>query len=429
MQKSQFSQYITRNFAAILLFLTKTINGKEAEAMYLYKTMLTKQFAPNMRWETLEIDGRAVMADVVALDSRLPLKRRSSIRRASGDIPKLGTKRSLNETQMNDIMLLEAMPGDNSKEISRIIFDDTTSVTKSVWERLEYMFLTALSNDGIYGTSDENNIGQEIKIDLKQPERNQFGVTTPWSSPDAKPIDDIVRIMKQAKVYGHNLAFIHMDDRTFTSLLSNMQIKRMLAASSGYGTAPDSALADAMPEQLRNMLRTQYRVTVNVVDRAFIFEKDGVDTVFQGWTENKVVFTPSMNVGKLVYTRLAAEMNPNKNVDYGKVDDYILLSIYQVMDDTPLEFTTSQARVLPVLNMANIYSLNTEEATNAEQTEGDATITLYGDATVVKADAIQALKDLGVTIAVNASDATVEKKVNELSDEQETAFKTAMGIA
>lgn len=428
MIRSQFAQYIQRSFKAILLTLTNTINGKEGQEAYLYKSMLTKRFAPNMRWENLSIEGRAVMADVVALDSRLPLKRRASISKATGDIPKLGTKRSLNETQMNDIMMLRAMPGDQTMEIERIIFGDTVAVTRGIWERLEYMFLQGLSNDGVYGTSTADNVGQEIKVDLMQPDDNKYGVTTPWSDPTARPIDDIIRVMKQARTRGTVLRFIHMDDSTFTALLTNLQVKRQLAAASGYGSVSDSGLADAMPEQLRNMFRTQYNLTINVVDRSFIFEKDGEDTVVNGWTENKVVFTPSMNVGNLVHTMLPAEMNPNKAVDYGKVDDYILIAIYQVLDDTPLEFTTSQARVLPVINMSNIYSLNTEEAETGEQTEGDETVTLYGETDVLKSNVINALSRLGVNVAENITDAALIKKVNGLSKAKEDALKFALEI-
>lgn len=429
MEKSQFSQYIKKFFKGIALLLTQTINGKEAEATYLYKVMLTKKFSASMKWETLNIDGRAVMADVVALDSRFPLKKRSRIQKASGEIPKLGTKRSLNETQMNEIMLLEAMPGENEAEIARIIFDDDKSVTVGIWERLEYQFLQAFSNNGIFEVTKENNIGQHVlRVNLMQPTKNQFGAATKWSDPEAKPIDDIVRVMKAAKQFGHNLAIVHMNDATFSQLANNTQIRRMFAASNGYGQVENAMLPMVLPEQLKALLKNQYKLTVNIIDRAFVFEKNGEDTVLQGWTDNKVVFTASMNVGSLVYTKLAAELRPNKNADYAKVDDYILLSKYQDGDDTPLEYTTSQARVIPVINMHNIYSLDVEEAQDGAQVEGDTTINIYGDNTVVKADAIQALKDLGVSIAVNASDKTVISKINELTAEQEEAFKTAMSI-
>lgn len=432
MEKSQFSQYIDKWLKPIALYLTKTINGKETPETYLYKLMLTKKFSPTMKWESIGIDGRTVMADVVATDSQLPLKKRSLIKRLTGSIPKIGMKKSMNETQMDEISLLESLATAGNTyemEIVDIVFDDARSVVKGVFERLEYMFLQALSNDGVFQTEDDENVGILIRVDLEMPEDQKFGVVTPWSDPAAKPIDDLTRVISAAKRKGKVLSFIHMDYSTFTALLSNTQIKRQLAASQGYGSVANDGLADALPEQLTNLMRTQYKLTINVIDRSVIAEIDGVDTVINCWTENKVVLTTGMNVGNLVWSRLAAERRPNKAFDYAKIDDYTLLSIYQTMDDTPLEYTTSQARVLPVLNMMNIYSINTEEASIAAQTEGDTTITLFGDSTVVKADAITALKSLGVTINANATDATVQKKVNELNAEDEQAFKTALDIA
>lgn len=429
MEKSQFSQYIDKWLKGIALYLTKTINGKETPETYLYKLMLIKKFSPTMKWESIGIDGRTVMADVVATDSQLPLKKRSLIKRLTGSIPKIGMKKSMNETQMDEIALLESLQGDYEAEIVDIVFDDARSVVKGVWERLEYMFLQALSNDGVFQTEDDENVGILIRVDLEMPDDQKYGVVTAWSDPAAKPIDDLTRVISAAKLKGKVLSFIHMDYTTFTALLSNTQIKRQLAASQGYGSVANDGLADALPEQLTNLMRTQYKLTINVVDRSVIAEIDGVDTVINCWTENKVVLTTSMTVGNLVWSRLAAERRPNKAFDYAKIDDYTLLSIYQTMDDTPLEYTTSQARVLPVLNMLNIFSINTEEASVAVQTEGNSTITLFGVTTVVKADAIAALKALGVNVNANATDATVEKKVNELNAEDEQAFKTALSIA
>lgn len=47
-------------------------------------------------------------ADVVSMDSSLPLKKRDSLGRASGDLPKIGMELFLNEKQMSDIDALIA---------------------------------------------------------------------------------------------------------------------------------------------------------------------------------------------------------------------------------------------------------------------------------------------------------------------------------
>lgn len=450
MEQSLFQQYVTRFFTGVALKLTQLINGKSEEALpqtYLYKTMLRTKFSPTLKWNTLTVKGRRVMADVVSLDASFPLKKRGAVSRAEGDIPKMASKRSLNETQMTDIMVLESMPGDNSIQIARILFEDTTAVVTSIWERIEYQFLQALSS-GVFSVANETeddqgnsltNIGTEFRVDLMLPDNNKFGAAIKWSEDNATPIDDIERITSYAKTQGHKLTNIFMDTPTWNKFKKNTQVRQYLAGFSGAVVVVNNSQILRIPnfKEVNDYLLSEYGITITIIDRSVIAERDGVDKVLNAWTENAVVFTQSTIVGDLVYGQLAAEKFPNKNVSYAKVDGYILVSKYQKLQDTPLEFTTSQARVIPVVDMSDIYIMDCEEAqpTGADfagddlQTEGDATLTIYGDTTVLRVNVINALKDLGVKgIASNITDATLVKKVNELNESDETAFKLALEI-
>lgn len=436
MEKSLFQQYVTRFFTGVALKLTQLINGTEEQKKYLFTTMLTPKFSPTLKWNTLTVKDRAVMADVVALDSPFPLKKRGKISRAEGDIPKIATKRSLNETQMTDIMVLEAMPGDNTTQVAKILFADTTAVTRSIWERLEYQFLQGLSS-GVFSveneTEDENgnklsNVGIEFRVDLMQPETNKFGASVAWSLEGATPIDDIERVTAYAKTQGHALRFIWMDTPTWNKFKKNAQVRSYLAGAMGF---TGNNLPIPTLKQINEYLSDEYQVTITIVDRSVIAERDGKDTTINCWTENAVVFTPSMNVGDLVYGQLAAEKYPNKAVSYAKVGPYILLAKYQKVGDTPLEYTTSQARVIPVIDMSDIYTIDVEEAQDASdeiQTEDNETLTLYGETDVLRVNVINALKALGVNANDSMKDTTLVKKVNELSDADEAAFKVAIEI-
>jgi hypothetical protein len=114
-------------------------------------------------------------------------------------------------------------------------------------------------------------------------------------------------------------------------------------------------------------------------------------------------------------------------VTYQKVDGYILVSKYSKND--PLrEFTSSQALVLPVIeNVDTIYILNTLDAleVDALEVEDDANITLYG-LKYVKTEVIDALKAIGIKVAVNIGDAKLIEKINSLSDEDEAKAREAI---
>jgi hypothetical protein len=135
-------------------------------------------------------------------------------------------------------------------------------------------------------------------------------------------------------------------------------------------------------------------------------------------------------VGSLVYGILAEQENPVAGVEYQQVDSFILVSKYSKND--PLrEFTSSQALVLPVIeNVGSIYLMDTQEAeeVDANETEGDATITLYEE-TYTKADVIAAINATGVfktTIAADITDADLIAKINRLSDAKEAIIKAAV---
>ena len=81
----------------------KNANSANREFTYLYKQKLRTQFSLDGRWASILAQYTRVAADVVALDSELPLKSRDTIETISGDIPKLGLKLYLTEKQMKDV--------------------------------------------------------------------------------------------------------------------------------------------------------------------------------------------------------------------------------------------------------------------------------------------------------------------------------------
>jgi len=440
MEKSLFQRFVTRYFGGVALRLTNLINDKKLPNTYLYREMLRPKFSATLKWNTLTVKGRAIMADVVSLDSPFPLKKRGSISRAEGDVPKIATKRSLNETQMTDIMILEADPsGDNSVEIAKILFEDTTAVVIGVEERIEYQFLQGLSS-GVFSvaneTEDENgnrltNIGIEYRVDLMHPEDHKFGAAIPWSNPDATVVDDIERINTFARSKGDRLTNIYMDTATFNKFKRNTQLRTYLAGLQGSVVAGTNLPIPSLALINEFLGGEEYGARISIIDRTVTAERDGKDVVLTCWTPNAVVFTTGTIVGDYVYGKLAAERFPNKNVDYQKIGLFTLVSKYQKLGDTPLEFTTSQARVIPVVDMSDIYIMDCEEAqdtTATIQTEGDATITIYGSTNVNRQSLINALKALGVKVAANITDPTLVKKVNELNDEDEMALKFALEI-
>jgi hypothetical protein len=420
MKESLFVKY-TSWLSSIILGVVTKINGGKTELSYLHKSMLTEELSTDLKWSTLTVNSTIVAADIVAMDSPLPLKKRDAIGTANGEITKLGMKKKLTEKQLSDIDTLQAKKVENSVIIEKI-FNDAVSCTMGIYEKLEYVFLKALST-GIALIEDPENVGVGIRIDYGYSDSNKFGVVTPWSNPSAKPLDDITRVLKESRSKGVSLRFMMMDQNTFDNLAANEQVRQYFAFSQNFVGAnipvPDK-------DQVNSMLQKRYKLSIEIVDRTVITERDGIRTVKTPWADNKVVFLETQKVGRLIYGILAEETRQSKSATYAKAGKYILLKKWS--EDEPFsEHTSSQALALPVIDAVDsIYLLDSEEATASQdvQVEGNTTY-LYEGVSYTKTSVIAA-----INIAVesnkaksNNTDAKLAQYIDELSDEQVLIFK------
>lgn len=420
MKESLFVKY-TSWLSAIILGVVTKVNGGKTELSYLHKTMLTEELSVDLKWSTLTINSTIVAADIVAMDSPLPLKKRDAIGTANGDITKMGMKKKLTEKQLSDIDILVNKKVEN-KVIVEKIFNDAISCTMGIYEKMEYVFLSALST-GIALIEDTENVGTGVRIDYGYAAANKFGVTTPWSDATAKPVDDIQRVIKEARSKGVSLKFMMMDQNTFDNMAANDQVRQYFAFSQNF---VGSSVPVPDQEQVNNMLQKRYKLTIVIVDRTVITERDGKRTVQTPWEANKVIFLETQKVGRVVYGILAEETRQSKSATYAKAGKYILIKKWS--EEEPFsEHTSSQALAIPVIDAVDsIYLLDSEEATASidVQTEGDAAY-LYKTVSYTKTSVIAA-----INLAYKANkakstntDATLAKYIDQMSEEQVLVFE------
>ena len=421
MEKSLFAEFAAK-FTQLAKAIVEKVNGKKTPLTYLHKEMLTPELSIDLKWQTLNVDGSVVSADVVSMDSPLPLKKRDSFGTASGDIPKLGMKISLNEKTISDIEVLKSRNVESAVIVGKL-FSDTSKCIYGIYEKLEWIFLKGLS-EGIVLIDDDTNVGTGIRVDYGYPLANKFGATIPWSDiANAKPIDDIKRIIKQAKIKGNNPAILMMDESTFDSLAANQQTRDQYAFSQNFGGQNVSIPIPDL-EQVNTLMQKRYKLTIVIVDRTVVAERDGKRTNQTPWAANKIVFLESAKVGKLVYGILAEETHKNIAVSYDKVDNFMLIKKWHSPEPFA-EWTSSQALVLPVINNVDaIYLLDVEEAETQSQVEGDANFT-YKTVVKTKVAVIAALKlaEPKTKLTVASTDAKIQYAINALSDEQVLVFE------
>lgn len=428
MEKSLFFKWLATRFSATISRFSETMNGLKGDApKYLFMQYLKKNFSVDLKWASLNGNGASVAADVVSLDSSVPLKKRDSLTTIEGDVPKIGMKKRKSEREMQDLQILEATNkgGNRTAQILAKLFNDPLAVTRGVYERLEYMFLQGLSS-GFTEHTDANNEGVAIRIDYGYNDENIFGAEVKWSESSATPISDINRIVESRSQKGRGTSYMFMDLTAWNNFKSKAEVREMYAASIGFnGTnAPTPNLDQANAALTSNKLPM-----IIIIDRSVNIEKNGIRTAVKPWATAAVVFTDTLDLGDLTYSTLVEANNPAKEVLYATADDYILVSTWHTKDPFS-EITSSQALVLPVINdVEGISVLNSEEAqVITGQTEEDATITIYEDSNVTVANLVNALNAVGVTASTEMTDVQLIKLVNKLSNKKETELKAILEI-
>jgi hypothetical protein len=335
----------------------ETINGTEAvPTPYYHLRMLRKVLSISGNWESIILNNTQIMAHVVAMNSDLPLGRRDSLSVANGKIPKMGLQYALDEQQLTDIDYM-ATTGVVGAKISGILLSDSAKLIKAVPERDEEIFLKGLST-GFAIVNDDENTGTGIRLDYGYLTANKFGVTTLWSYTSSTPFDDIQRVLDKAALDGNTITKVMLDRSTFNNMAKTDQAKQLFAFSAGFvgNNIPTPSLT-----QLNSFTSDRYGFTFEIVTRSFRYEKNGNQTTVTPWAAGAVVFLTQEEVGTLTYAPLA-ESNPAHQVagvTYNLVDDYMLLSNWGQSKPYLAQFSSIQARVVPVINNGNqIYLLN-----------------------------------------------------------------------
>lgn len=313
-------------------------------------------FSADGRWASILAEYTRVAADVVSLDSELPLKSRDAIETASGNIPKMGMKIYLTEKQMKDVdaMIAQGMP---LARIVDAIFSDTQRVIEGVWERIEDMFLSELSTG--YGVSTRNN-GTGLRVNMNLYDSNKFCVSQMWGDAESTPLDDIQKLVDKATDDQNLITDAYLDDHALNLLYRNNQVRAQFAFNQGIAVNGYSVIPVLDFEKTSQIFLTKWNIRLHRVARKIKTEINGVKQNHSPWQKGMITFVCDEVLGSLVWTNVAEATRPVEGVLYQNVDEYLLVSKYSTTD--PLrEFSSSQAMVLPILNNVDrIYLLDTQ---------------------------------------------------------------------
>ncbi len=361
MNTSLFLEIVEKFFKAVVGKITEKFNGSKKEPTLLHKTMLTEEYSADLTWGATELQHSVVAADVVALDSPLPLKSRGSFSNATGKLPKLGVKFRKGEKDISDINVMRAR-GVDEATIAAKIFDDAPKVVKSMDVRKEIMFQQGLSTGQTLVEDDENNTGTGIRVTFGYKAENIFhAIKAAWGEEGYDPIEDIRQMFDKAEADSNTITIVLISRSYLNLIRSSMSGKQLVADFQGRVYVSTDFLPQPSRKAILEALADEFGAEFRIVEGSFRIEhRDGSFETVKPWAEANIVGIPSENVGRLVYGTLAEETNPVAGVTYEKSGSHVLLSKYSKTD--PLEeFTAGQAICLTVIDGADsIYLLHAD---------------------------------------------------------------------
>ena len=430
MKESLFLQFIASIWPKLNLYIKE--KEEPEKRSYLHKEMLAPVYSSDQKWEGTSAKTSYVAADMVAMDSPLPVKKRGAIASSNGKLPKVGMKKILIESDINAINIMKARfttaSTDEAKnaEKQRILtklLNDGEACSIGIDEKNEANFLTALS-EGVLLVEDEDNVGTGLRVNFGYLDENTFGTITKGKV----SYEDIENVKSKADTDGNTITTLMLAKSKLNEIRKERWARELVADADGKVYTDETTLNVPSVKKFKEAFEDEFDITLKVVDRSILFEKNGLQKSKKPWNVDRLVFLCSDVVGSLVWGTLAESTNPVEGVKYATVDQYKLISKYSKTD--PLqEFTNGQSLVLPVIeDVEQIYVIDCSEEKSAsvdkekEKLDTADTFTTVNGKKYKKADLIAQLKALDVKVAKNASDDTVIAAINSLSDEQEATL-------
>ena len=427
-ETSLFKKYVDRLIPKLSKLIEKVNDKRKDDRTYLHKDtgILRKQYSSDNKWEATSVNTTYVAADFMAFDSPVDIKTRPTLSTANGSLPKAGIGRTLTETKLTQLQIMERQGG-NDERVSKKIADDLVFCNVGLDELYEWAFLYGLYN-GFVGIPDIDHPDQLMRLNFQYLDENTFGTETK----DVITLSDIDRIFDAANANGDSIDTVWISKAALKNLREDRSSREMVADADDKVYDDDTTLKVPTEKRFKEVFEDNYECTLRVINRTIIFEKNGIKIKKKPWGDDRVIFTCNATVGSFVYGELAENNNRVEGVSYQLIDDYKLISRYSNNDPSLVEKTTGQSIAAPIIeDVDQIYildkTLSEEVDETAEEDDTEDEYITYKTKKYGKSDFVTALNAItGGRLTATSTDEKIIKKVNTLSEEEEAKFQVSI---
>lgn len=247
-----------------------------------------------------------------------------------------------------------------TQQLINLMWNNVSTVVKSVQSKLDIIFLGALSNKGAFTFNANNNPEGGVRgiIDYKMPPENIASVTLDWTDTNKDNVDPFEDIQGVVDAAQDKVTFdkILMSPARLSYLLKSRKMKQVI-----FGT--DKSGTPLLMSGLNEFLRSNDLPVIETVRRITRIQDNGKLSEYKPWNDKNIVFVPAGKLGVIKNAYADNELRQEPGVTYS---NYGRIRISQwgkgeTDNSNGVEFTKAQSLSLPVLTEINgIYSLTVE---------------------------------------------------------------------
>ena len=247
-----------------------------------------------------------------------------------------------------------------TQQLINLMWNNVSTVVKSVQSKLDIIFLGALSNKGAFTFNADNNPEGGVRgiIDYKMPPENIASVTLDWTDTNKDNVDPFEDIQGVVDAAQDKVTFdkILMSPARLSYLLKSRKMKQVI-----FGT--DKSGTPLLMSGLNEFLRSNDLPVIETVRRITRIQDNGKLSEYKPWNDKNIVFVPAGKLGVIKNAYADNELRQEPGVTYS---NYGRIRISQwgkgeTDNSNGVEFTKAQSLSLPVITEINgIYSLTVE---------------------------------------------------------------------
>ena len=308
---------------------------------------------PNANTAVTKADNSALAARVTNFDVASDTHTRGSLEEIILSKYPIHAQRVKNEKECLELSNFLQTSQTPTSIIVQNMFADVIKTKQSIYERMEYMFLQALSNLGkivLDGTS--NNGGVTTTIDFGLSTANQFDGAVDWvTSATATPITDIKTVLADANGRGYFPTTIFMTQTQFNNMIATKEFTDF-ATKTITATAQSGLIGVG---QVNTVFSAVGLPTIQIItDAVFGYNNLGVKTRLNSWNTDYVVLGFNGNMGTMAVATPPTDLFAGAASTIFAVDNTEGIVTTLETKYNPVNIIT-QSRVFAMPNMPAIY--------------------------------------------------------------------------